>query len=159
MRNTAKKIIKNNKEFNKKVRNATRVECDGIKFRSKLEVFAYKHLKANGLDFRYEEFTSVLLSKFTNNVRLFEPNREKDLKEYDVSYNAMTYTPDFVYENSDLLIVIETKGRPNEQYPLKKKLFLHKIGLTGNKQVIFIEPHTQKQVLQAIDIIKNLIKK
>ena len=39
---------------NVKVKNATRVEYDGIKFRSKLEAKTYQRLKEEGFNFEYE---------------------------------------------------------------------------------------------------------
>ena len=51
---------------NKKISNATELEYEGIKFRSKLEVYCYKRLKEEGLSFKYEMylFSLSILAKF-----------------------------------------------------------------------------------------------
>jgi hypothetical protein len=53
--------------------------------------------------------------------------------------------------------VIETKGRSNDLYPVKLKLFRTLIESSEEykKYKLFIEPHNQKQILQAIEIIKQ----
>ncbi len=57
---------KKNQSVNKKIRNATRLDIDGFKFRSKLEAFTYSKLKENGIDdFAYETIKFVLKPKFT----------------------------------------------------------------------------------------------
>ena len=63
----------------------------------------------------------------------------------------MTYTPDFV--GTDW--IMETKGRANDLYPLKLKMF--RKFMEGNpKYKMFMEPHNIKQILQCIELIKNL---
>ena len=46
---------------NVKVKNAKKVEYDGIKFDSALEVFTYKQLKLLGVEFQYEGITYELI--------------------------------------------------------------------------------------------------
>ena len=50
--------------MNKKVKNATSLEYDGIKFRSKLEVTIYKTLKEEGLIPLYEYTKCILQEGF-----------------------------------------------------------------------------------------------
>ena len=69
-------------------------EYDGIKFRSKLEVYCYKKLKENKIKAKYESKSFKLIDKFTYNGE---------------SVQKMSYTPDFVGKN----FIIECKGFAN----------------------------------------------
>ncbi len=80
---------------NKKVRNATPLFYDGIKFKSKLEVYCYNKLKENNIKAPYEENTFTIIDNFIY-------NGEKVRK--------MTYKPDFVGKD----FVIECKGKAND---------------------------------------------
>ena len=110
-----------------KVRNATPTEYDGIKFRSKLEVYTYKNLREAGISADYEQHRFELLPAF---VALSGKK-----------YRAMTYLPDFVGKD----FIIECKGFPNESWPLRKKLFEYAL-VRNNLQYNFYEVHTQKEV-------------
>ena len=50
--------------INKKIKNATSTEYDGIKFKSKLEVTIYKALKEKGLNPLYEKTKFILQEGF-----------------------------------------------------------------------------------------------
>lgn len=80
---------------NKKVRNATPLVYENIKFRSKLEVYCYKKLKENNINAEYESTQYVLLDSFKYNGE---------------NIRKMTYKPDFVGTN----FIIECKGRAND---------------------------------------------
>ena len=120
---------------NKKIKNATKVEVNGIKFRSKLEAYTYKKLKENNIQADYESKRYILLEKF---------------KFFEESIRAMTYLPDFVGKG----FVIECKGWKNDAWPLREKLF--KYYLTKNEpNTKFYLVRTQKQVDALIDILKQ----
>lgn len=110
-----------------KIRNATPTEYDGIKFRSKLEMYTYKKLREARIDADYEQHRFELLPAF---VALSGKK-----------YRAMTYLPDFVGKN----FIIECKGFPNESWPLRKKLFEYAL-LSLDIKYNFYEVHTQKEV-------------
>lgn len=110
-----------------KIRNATPTEYDGIKFRSKLEMYTYKKLREARIDADYEQHRFELLPAF---VALSGKK-----------YRAMTYLPDFVGKN----FIIECKGFPNESWPLRKKLFEYAL-VRDNLKYDFYEVHTQKEV-------------
>jgi hypothetical protein len=65
---------------NKKVKNATPVEADGIHFRSKLELYCYNILKSHQILSEYEQKTFTLLDSFEYQGEKIRP---------------MTYKPDF----------------------------------------------------------------
>lgn len=121
-----------------KIRNATRTEYDGIKFRSKLEAYTYKRLKEENFNnFRYEEITYDIIEKF-------EYMGEK--------VRAVKMTPDFI--DPDNKILIEVKGYANDVYPLKKKL-LKRYMKINNLDFTMFEVKNQKQVEEVIKQLKT----
>ena len=144
---------------NKKVKNTRKGEYNGIQFRSHLEIICYKRLIESGFTPEYESQTFILLDKFKLTRVLFYAPVKGGLKLYPRGIMSMTYTPDFYLEHKGYKILFDTKGQPNETYPLKKKLFLKQLeerSIITNEKFIFFEPHNQKQILEAIQIIKQL---
>ena len=145
--------MKIKKTLNKKVRNATIISFDGVLFKSKLELYAYKRLKEEKIEFQYEGIKFEITPAFTFENKSYELLRKSNAKVFTEQSNKIrpiTYTPDFVGNNW----IIETKGNPNEVFPIKWKLF--KLYLTTTKQNydLFV-PRNHKQIDQAIEIIKQ----
>ena len=128
---------------------------DGCKLKSGLEVYAYKKLKENMLMFKYEPQTFELIGGFVANTEAYEPDGRADsglLEKHTNKMQSIKYTPDFVSDNGKW--IIETKGRANESFPMRWKLFRKYILEHGLKYTLF-KPKNQKQVDQAINIIKQ----
>ena len=66
---------------------------------------------------------------------------------------AITYLPDFLCPNRDW--IIECKGFANDRFPIKWKMFKNLLKETNPECKLFV-PKNQKQVLETIEIIKNL---
>ena len=147
---------------NVKVKNAKKVEYDGIKFDSALEVFTYKQLKLLGVEFQYEGITYELIPSlvFQRMTGLWPNKSGKDKKTLRLreKIQKKTYTPDFTLQWKNYFIVIEAKGQENDDYQSKKKLFLKLIedGMVSDSFVYFMEPHNQANVKECIEFIKNL---
>ena len=147
---------------NVKVKNAKKVEYDGIKFDSALEVFTYKQLKLLGVEFQYEGITYELIPSlvFQRMTGLWPNKSGKDKKTLRLREKVQkkTYTPDFTLQWKSYFIVIEAKGQENDDYQSKKKLFLKLIedGMVSDSFVYFMEPHNQIHVKECIEFIKNL---
>lgn len=122
---------------NTKVRNATKVEIDGVKFRSKIEAYAYKRLKDSGFNFKYEEKTFTIQEKFVFGEEKIRP---------------ITYTPDFVDEENK--IIIEIKGFANETFPIRMKIFKNYLYENKLDYRIFVVS-TQKQIEELIIKLKS----
>lgn len=145
--------------MNKKIKNATPFEG----FKSKLEYRFYCILKENGYQPKYEEDTFILIDGFYPSVPSYDINYNYKTKkrEFGLSNSKIrpiTYTPDFTFYIGDILIVIEVKGRENDVFPLKKKLFkkwMESYYKATGKKVIYFEVFTKKQMLDTIDIIKE----
>lgn len=141
---------------NKKVKNATVIEYNGIKFKSKLELTFYKMLVLAGFKPQYERKTYLLWKGCKPTVPFYTKDKKTKLLKLDkVKLRNMTYTPDFTFNYKGKLVIIEAKGKENDTYPLKRKLFRGLLeGCTGDNP-LFFEVFTQKQLLQAIEIIKS----
>ena len=147
-----KKEFKKKYSGNQKVRNAQKLNYDGIEFKSHLEVNCYKKLKENGLHFEYEKHKFTLFEGFKpEKFQCYIPNKQGDMALDTVKVRDMGYTPDFVGENW----IIETKGFANSVYPLKLKMF-RKFMENNSKYKLFAEPHNLKQIDQVIKLIKEL---
>lgn len=123
------------KKIQKTNRGGTKVEYDGIKFRSKLEMYCYKKLKEAHIYAEYEQHRYILLPSF---------------KFADKTIRAITYLPDFVGKD----FVIECKGYANESFPLREKLFKYYLTKKMPNTKYFLVK-TQKQIDTMIDQLKN----
>lgn len=143
--------------MNKKIKNAKITEYNGIKFKSKLEVMVYKTLKEYNFDVLYEPHTFNLWYGFKPKIPFYAP-KNKVLVNNDKKIIDIKYTPDFIVKYKDINIYIEAKGMKNDTYYLKNKLFRgyleNKYALCGEFSMYF-EIYTKKQLLQAIQIIKD----
>ena len=139
---------------------------EGKKFRSPLEIDCIKLLRASELVFLYEPYKITLLEGFTPLVNIYLPQDKKmilqvkkDGKE-NKKIQAMTYTPDFWYEDDKRIIIIETKGYANQVYPYKRKLFFKLLNgneISEGKQVYFFEPSKVIEIEETIKIIKQIL--
>jgi hypothetical protein len=125
---------------------------DGIKFKSQLEVYAYKELQKAQIKFKYEEDKFSLISGFLPISESWE-FRYKKFVPVQNAIRSITYTPDFTCPN--MRWVIETKGRPNESFPLRWKLFKRYIHSTGKPTLLFL-PTNRAQVDVCIEQILKL---
>ena len=136
-----------------KIKNATPTLYDGIQFRSKLEVYCYQKLKEADLNFEYEKEKFVLMDGFQFPNRSFELIKKKGVKVYDDAYplvRKMTYTPDFTNLKDNW--IIECKGRPNDQFSLRWKLFKKYIVDNGLGYNLYV-PRNRKQIDETIKLI------
>ena len=128
--------MKKLKSQNKKIKNATPIEADGIKFRSKLELYTYKKLKEANIMTDYEQHRYELLPAF-----VFHGKKVR----------AMTYLPDFVGKG----FIIECKGFANDAFPLRKKLFEFWLSV-HEPETQYHVVRTQKEVDQLVETLKSL---
>lgn len=143
--------------YNKKIKNATPTEYNNIQFKSKQEVNSYKRLIEAGFMPEYEKTTYTLVPKLTlSNVLYYIPHKIKVLVSKS-SCLPLTYTPDFEFNYKGYTIFYEIKGRPNDTYPLKRKLFLKYLD-ENNIKSIFFEPHNLNQIDTSITILHELPK-
>ena len=141
---------------NKKVKNAHPLEYQGIQFKSQLEKMTYVTLKEAGFPVEYEPRTFTLWEGMKPTVPFYDKDKvSRMLKLNDKKIISIKHTPDFVFEYKGYLVIIESKGLETDRYFLYKKLFRAWLEEHEPKS-IFFEIYSKKQLLQAIEIIKNL---
>lgn len=141
---------------NKKIKNASPLEYDSIQFKSKLEKMAYQTLREKGLPAEYEPRKFIIWEGFTPTVPFYDKDKvTRMLKLNEKKLVSISYTPDFIIRHNGYLVIVEMKGALNDTYPIKRKMFRKWLEEHEPKSVYF-EIYTKKQLLQAIDIIKNL---
>lgn len=130
---------------------AKKVTYDGIKFASGLEKYMYIQLKKNNISASYEGETFVIFDGFTFNTSCYERQAngaggfsERGFKKV----LQITYTPDFVSED----FIIECKGRANESFPIRWKMFKKWISIE-RPNVTLYKPQNQKECDLTIALI------
>ena len=160
--------------MNKKIKNATVVVKNNINFKSKLEESIYNTLLKLGFNPLYEPYTYTLWEGFTPITPYYdkETDKQRDKRQSNSEKKSsnkllvlkntkiigIRYTPDFYFEYNGINVYIEAKGKENDVFYIKKKLFikyLDNILLSTGKKSIYFEVYTKKQLLQAIEILKN----
>ena len=136
---------------------AKKVTFDGIKFASGLEKYMYQALKKAKVKAAYEGETYVLQEAFHFDVDTYE--RQSNGKGDMVNRGQkkilnIKYTPDFVSTS----FIIECKGRANESFPLRWKMFKKYIK-DNLKHVTLYKPQNQKECDEVIKLITKKSKK
>ena len=124
---------------------------DGIKFASGLEAYMYKALKAAKIPAAYEGSTYTIFQGFDLTKTCIErcANGKGEYKDRgNKKILPIKYTPDFIGKG----FIIECKGRANESFPIRWKLF--KKYLTDNKiKTTLYKPQNQKQCDETVGLI------
>ena len=130
-----------------------KISYDGINFASGLERYTYMALKKHKLFEGYENEVFQLIESFNFKNEAFEKqaNGKGDYTNRgQKKILGIKYTPDFVGKD----YIIECKGRANESFPIRWKLF--KLWLTKNNiGKTLYKPQNQKEVDQTMTLIKD----
>ena len=140
---------------NKKVKGATPVEYNGIKFKSTLEKRLYIHMLKLGIKPLYEANKYVLSEKVIPKVPFFNRTKRKTFHKIMSPIREVTYTPDFEFLYGAVWCIIEAKGKENDVFPFKRNLF-RKMLETWDSPVAYFEVRTIRELNQALDFIKEL---
>ena len=132
-----------------------KVTFDGIQFASGLEKYMYVALKKAKIHSEYEGCTFVVQEGFMFENKSYE--RQANGKGQMVNRGQkkilpIKYTPDFVSDS----FIIECKGRANESFPLRWKMF-KKYVKANLKHVTLYKPQNQKECDEVVKLI--LIKR
>ena len=133
---------------------AKKTTVDGIKFASGLEAYMYKALKQAKIKASYEGYTYDLVREFNLNIDVYErcANGKGDYKNRGhKTIRKISYTPDFIGDG----FIIECKGRPNESFPIRWKLFKKFAAETWNSNITIYKPQNQKECDETIKLILN----
>ena len=133
-----------------------KVTCDGITFASGLEKYMYQALKKAKIKAKYEgktftvmegfDFQNISIERCANGKGEFKNRGEKKIL-------PIKYTPDFIGDD----FIIECKGRANESFPLRWKLFKNALS-NAHPPVIIYKPQNQKECDETIRLIQHYRK-
>ena len=128
-----------------------KISYDGINFSSGLERYMYMALKKAKLKFKYEgetfelingfEFTTESIERQSNGKGEFKNRGNKKILN-------IKYTPDFI--GSDF--IIECKGRANESFPMRWKLF-KRLVMNQFPNITLYKPQNQKECDETVNLI------
>ena len=124
---------------------------DGITFASGLEKYMYIALKKANIDFDYEGRTFELVPSFTFKNECFE--RQSNGKGDFINRGCkkvlnLKYTPDFI----GIDFIIETKGRANDSFPIRWKLFKEWM-MNNNDNRVLYKPQSNRECDITIELI------
>ena len=130
-----------------------KVTYDGVTFASGLEKYMYQALKKAKIKAKYEGRTYTLVEGFDFESSSYE--RQSNGKGQFVDrgnkkIQPIKYTPDFVGDD----FIIECKGRANESFPLRWKMFKKHVS-SELPHVIIYKPQNQKECDETIKYIQQ----
>ena len=139
------------KRKNKGPVRSKKVVFDGITFASGLERYMYQVLKKAKVKADYEGETYTLIDgfNFDNKSHERQSNGKGDfVNRGNKKILPIKYTPDFVGRD----FVIECKGRANESFPMRWKLFKRFINRRYPRVTLY-KPQNQKECDKVIELI------
>ena len=135
-------MLRRKKSTKKGPVRAKKVTYDGINFASGLEKYMYMVLKQNKIRAKYEVYERQANGKgeyINRGCKRILP---------------IKYTPDFIGEE----FIIETKGRANESFPMRWKLFKQLV-VQQFPGVTLYKPQNQKECDETVRLILSKQKK
>ena len=133
-----------------------KVTYDGVTFASGLEKYMYQALKKAKIKADYEGKTYTLIDGFEFETSSYE--RQSNGKGQFVDRGnkkilPIKYTPDFIGTD----FIIETKGRANESFPMRWKLFKRFINKCYPCVTLY-KPQNQKECDKVIELLTTKTK-
>lgn len=144
------------KKKSRQIVNAKECSYNNVAFKSKLEMYCYKAFEREGIPVEYEGETIQILESFQDPALLYKSHGKNPVREKTSNVQGIKYTPDFVdrLDNQHYGFYIEVKGRRNESFPMRLKLFRYWRKRKGiNKD--YFEVSSESEIEQAIEIIKE----
>ena len=127
-------------------------------FASGLERYMYQALKKAKIKSTYEGATFEIVEDFMFNNASYERtgNGKGEFKQRGrKKILPIKYTPDFICPNYKF--IIECKGRANESFPLRWKLF-KKYVVKNYPDTILFKPQNQKECDETVRLILSYLK-
>lgn len=124
-------MIKRTKYGNKKL------EVDGVKFDSKLELVCYDLLKKYNFDFEFQK-KIILIDSFKYNKKAIRP---------------ITLTVDFVVKHNDIDYYIDIKGFATDVSKIKYKMLRYQLKDNPKTDVLWI--YSQRGIVQFLNNLKE----
>lgn len=124
-------MIKRSKYGNKKL------EVDGVKFDSKLELFCYDLLTKLNFEFEFQK-KIILIDGFRYNKKAIRP---------------ITLTVDFVVKHNDIDYYIDIKGFATDVSKIKYKMLRYQLKDNPKTDVLWL--HSQRGIVQFLNNLKE----
>lgn len=142
----------------RQITRSTKAKEDGIEFASKLELHMYRLLKKAKIKNQYEGRTFTIINSCQFPMSSYEKTKTKKVlhDRGNKKLLGIKYTPDFIDVQDPPRFIIETKGNPNESFPMRWKLFKMHLVNEGIKTNLFM-PRNQKDCEEVIAILKNIL--
>jgi hypothetical protein len=134
-----------------------KISFDGINFASGLEKYMYTALRKANIKALYEGETFELMEAFDFPFESYERcgNSKGEYKNRgNKKILNIKYTPDFVGKG----FIIETKGRANESFPLRWKLFKKLITENRLGPLTLYKPQNHKECDKTVSLILEKTK-
>ena len=134
-----------------------KISCDGINFASGLERYMYLALKKDRIKALYEGETFELQEAFDFPFESYERcgNGKGEYKNRgSKKILNIKYTPDFIGKN----FIIETKGRANESFPLRWKMFKKLMANNRLEPFTLYKPQNHKECDETVRLILAKLK-
>ena len=134
-----------------------KISCDGINFASGLERYMYLALKKDRIKALYEGETFELQEAFDFPFESYERcgNGKGEYKNRgNKKILNIKYTPDFIGKN----FIIETKGRANESFPLRWKMFKKLMANNRLEPFTLYKPQNHKECDETVKLILAKLK-
>ena len=128
-----------------------KVIVDNIEFKSGLEAYMYNALKAANIKAKYEGISYELIPSFDFKNKVYErqSNGKGEYKDRGSKrILKISYTPDFTGTG----FIIECKGRANESFPIRWKLFKMYLYHTRSEVTLY-KPQNQKECDETVSLI------
>jgi len=128
-----------------------KITYDGINFASGLERYMYMTLKKHKIKAEYEGETFILVDSFNFSNESYERqanNKGEFRNRGSKKVLPIKYTPDFIGKD----FIIETKGRANESFPMRWKLFKKLISERYPDYSLY-KPQNQKECDRVVELI------
>jgi len=132
---------------------AKKVSYDGHNFASGLERYMYMALKKAKIKAKYEGETFVLMNGFHFENESYEKQangKGEFINRGSKRILPIKYTPDFIGED----FIIECKGRANESFPMRWKLFKRLVSQQFPSYTLY-KPQNQRECDRVIQHIIN----
>jgi hypothetical protein len=124
-------MIKRSKYGNKKI------EVNGVKFDSKLEMYCYDLLNKLNFEFEFQK-KIILIDGFRYNKKAIRP---------------ITLTVDFVVKHNDIDYYIDIKGFATDVSKIKYKMLRYQLKDNPKTDVLWL--HSQRAILQFLNNLKE----
>jgi len=148
-----RKTTQKNKSRKRGPVRSKKVVYDGITFASGLERYMWQALKKSKIKATYESESFILQEGFMCDLLCYERqgNGKGDMvNRGQKKILPIKYTPDFFGDG----FIIETKGRANESFPMRWKMFKKLINFE-RPHVTLYKPQNQKECDKVVELILN----